>query len=292
VESRTEVAVIDPEELARLVEALDTAASGTGPVTGREFAPGLEANAGDEPDAAGDDAADLISRVQRGINIAAHIESRPLIPLYEAAGENLPPAIKVDHEKMGYDFYLAEITFSVLLDGDEQLRAADFELRLSDDVTDKARKTRPVRIFPGRKDVDLFRVEVEGAVGLDVDLHLSVPSEAQAVLPFAKAAAQVKAGVQTKMIAGPYSFQFRKAAIEVLGESDPLILWRYKLASELAGKNDFKSMLVLKVAKEATRIDAAAILEVVPFKKRWLLFEKVLPKLTMRAKLPIELARR
>ena len=213
-----------------------------------------------------------------------------LLPLFAAAGKPVPPELRVDHEQQGYDFWSAEVAFSVLLPPDQYPLNAEFGLRLSDDVADPARRTRPIQLFPGRQDVTLFRADVEAAVGIDANMRLSLPTSVEGIpLPFEKvsASARLKAG----MVIGPLSFPICKAAVEVAGMQSQDIYWRYNMQSALTGANTFKSVLILKVAKEARAVSCAASLKVTPFKPAWLFFKEQLPPLTCNAQLPIELTR-
>jgi len=236
-------------------------------------------------------AADVIAVARSGVKIAPQTESRPLIPLFEAANTPLPPEMKVDHEKMGFVFYSVEIVFSILLPQDQWAQSADFHLNLSDDITEPARRLRPIRIFPDYKDITFFKVDLDGAVGIDAGLNVKIPLQSTAIVPFANfsAEAKVKAGI----VVGPLSFPFRKTAIEVTGESDQEVFWRYNLQTQLRGTNIFKSILILKVAEEAKTIQISAELGVVPCKRRWLLFGREnLPRLTDQRPLPVQLALR
>jgi hypothetical protein len=232
---------------------------------------------------------DILDTARRGVNVAPYIESRPLVALCEAAGADLPPDVKVDTQKMHYDFYVAEANFSIKLEPGLGVKSADFDLTLSDDITDATRGVRPVRVFPGRKDIDFFKIDVTGSVGIDTSINLTVPREATSILSFVDAAATAKA--KLGIVIGPFEFTFRRAAVEVKGEGDPAVSWSYRLESELAGKNDFKSILVLKIAHEAMRVDAFAKLSVVPYKRSWWPFRKALPTLVRRRNIPIELAK-
>ena len=90
---------------------------------------------------------------------------------------------------------------------------------------------------------------------------------------------------------GPFQFQFRRAAIEVIGESDQNILWRYNMHSELTGANEFKSFLLLKVAQEAKQVTLDVSLGLVPCKRKWLIFKDMLPPIPDRMPLAVELVR-
>lgn len=226
---------------------------------------------------------------QKGVEIASQTESRPLISLFKAAKVELPPEIKVDKQQMHYNFYWVEVTFSSLLPKSQFLLSSELELTLSDDVHDSARRTRPIRLFPDRKDIDLFKIDLEGAIGIDQSMNISVPMLGTNLLPFKKAA--IDANVKAKIVVGPFHFGFRKAAIEVKGKSDQFIHWRYNLQSELYGTNDFKSVLVLKIAEEATDVQISASLGVVPCKRRWLIFKEVLPPISDQRTLPVELVK-
>jgi len=224
---------------------------------------------------------------KKGVEIASQTESRPLISLFKAAKVELPPEIKVDNQQMRYNFYWVEVTFSSLLPKSQFLLSAELELTLSDDVRDSARRTRPIRLFPDRKDIDLFKIDLEGAIGIDQNMNISVPMVGAKLLPFKEVAIDAK--IKAKIVVGPFHFGFRKAAIEVKGKSDQFIHWRYNLQSELYGTNDFKSVLVLKIAEEATDVQISASLGVIPCKRRWLIFKDVLPPISDQRTLPVEL---
>jgi hypothetical protein len=233
---------------------------------------------------------DVIASYRRGVTIAPQTESRPLIPLFEADGHAVPAALKVDHEKMGYDFYSVEVIFTILLPTDEYASSAEFNLEIVDDATNSARKTRPIQLFPERQDKDYFRADFEGAVGIDADMKLTLPlSVAGTVIPFLQLTPEAK--LKAKMVVGPFSFPFRKAAIEVTGEQSQNVYWRYNLQTTLKGANTFKSILILKVAKETTRVAFEADLKIVPCKPSWYLIRQHLPPIPVHARLVVELAR-
>lgn len=235
-------------------------------------------------------ATDVIETARRGVKIVPQTESRPLIPLFKAAKKELSPELIVDHEQMGFVFYVVEVIFNILLPRDQWPQSANFGLKLSDDIGDPARRLRPISLFPGRKDIQFFKVDLEGAVGIDAGLNVTIPLDKTTIFPFGSFSAKAK--INSNIAIGPLSFPFRKAAIEVIGEGDQNILWRYNLRSELKGTNVFKSILILKVAKEARSIRMAGALEVVPCKHRWLDFfgAKNLPRLTDQRALPVQLA--
>ena len=232
-------------------------------------------------------AADLLSAARRGVQIAPQVESRPLVPLYEAAGTPIPPPILIDRDRLGYEHYLVEITFSAMLPEDQQPLRAEFALRLDDDIVDPPRRLRPTELFPDRENIELFRVDLEGAIGLDANMKFTVPQDAGQPVPIAKldAETRLKAGIAF----GPLSFPFRKAKIEVTGISAQDVIWRYDLQSALLGRNVFKSTLLLKIAREAKRADLGAALSLVPYKRKWAVFKDRLPVLTARSSSAIEL---
>jgi hypothetical protein len=207
--------------------------------------------------------------------------------LFAAAGQTLPPELQVDHEKLNYDFYSVEVVFNIMLADDLHPADAKFELRLSDNVANPARKTRAIQLFPGRKDINLFTVDVEGGIGIDADMKLTLPTSAGgAPLPFGKVSADAK--LKAGIVVGPFSYPICRAAIEVVGEQSPVMSWHYKMASALAGANTFKSVLILKVAKEAGEIALDATLWVTPYKTSWLRLRTVLPPLRASARLVVE----
>ena len=231
-------------------------------------------------------ALDLLEHARRGISIAAQVESRPLVPLFEAAGHDLPSVVVAD-QQLKYEYYVVEVTTTILLPEDQRPLSAKLAITLGDDVEDEARRLRPHKLFPAHEDVELFSVNVEGAVGLNADLGVTVPAAVTGVLPFGQvgADAKVKAGI----VVGPYKFPFRKTKIDVVGESDQRIVWLYNMQSALWGTNMFKSILVLKVAREAKRANMGIALALVPYKRLWRIFKDRLPELASSAGKPIEL---
>jgi hypothetical protein len=233
-------------------------------------------------------AEDLLSSARAGIEIRPQSESRPLIPLFEAKGLEVPAELRVDHDHNGYDFYVVEVSFAALLPKDQRPLNAQFGLVLRDDITEPARQARPVRVFPAREDVQLFNINLEGSVGLDTGGRLTVPKVGGTLLSLAETTAEatVKAGIAV----GPFNFPFRKAKIEVIGDNGPDITWRYDMQSALWGTNEFKSILVLKIHQDARDVALGAALRLTPFKRRWVLFKDKLPELPCPTRrIPIEL---
>lgn len=231
-------------------------------------------------------AEDLLAHARHGISIAAQVESRSLVALFEAADEKLPPTVVAD-QALGYEYYVVEVTTTTLLPEDQRPLSAKLAIRLGDDVAEEARRLRPYRLFPAREDVELFSVNLEGAVGLNANLDVSVPGAVSGILPFSSVGAEAK--VNAGIVVGPYRFPFRKAKIEVIGEADQNIVWFYNMQSALWGTNIFKSILVLKIAREATTAEMGIALSLVPYKRFWLIFKDRLPELRASAGKPIEL---
>jgi hypothetical protein len=234
---------------------------------------------------------DILNRAKTGVRIAPLVESHPLIPLFRAAKIDLPPEIKVDHEELKYDFYYVEVIFSILMSKEEFPLSAGLRLVLTDDAQDAARRVRPIRLFPGRKDIQFFTADVEGAIGIDASMNIATPPIGLSFPSFSQVSAKLAAEAHLKanFVVGPLTFPFRKAALEVRGESDQDIYWRYNLQSELRGTNSFKSVLVLKVAQEIGSVQMTGILHVVPCKRRWLIFKEFLPELSDKIPLTVEL---
>lgn len=230
---------------------------------------------------------EIIAAYKKGVKIAPQTETRPLIPLYRAAKLTLPPEIQVDHQVSHYDFYLAQVIFGTTLPSDEYPISSELMIKLRDDVTDSARRTRPVSLFPARRDKELFKADLDIAVTLGASLKFQAPVPT----PVAVGEAKADAGAEAKLKIGTLHFAVHKAEVEVTGEGSQDILWRYAFDSHVTGANDFKSFLVLKVAQEARHCDMAASISLVPCKPHWLLFRKVLPALHHQLVLPVTLAR-
>lgn len=227
------------------------------------------------------------------VRIHAHAESLPLFRLCQAVGVEPPPDLKVAAEQ-GYRFDLIQVIFSVFLPVGQFPASAALTLQLTDNVRDATRSTRPVRLFPASQHKDLFRVDLEGGVGLDAHMDMTVPLDGQNVLPFGTVKAKVDADLKAKFVFGPFSYRFRKALIEVRGESDPRMDWRYNCTSEMMGTNEFKHIFVLKIPQEATKVTIDAIAGVVPCRRPWWtlwLVTRALPEATDRQVLEVELPR-
>ena len=222
---------------------------------------------------------------QYWVKIAPQTESRPLVALFEKKNQELPPEIKVDIEKMRYTFYLVETTFSSMLPKGMSLLSAQFNLTLKSNIVDPARRIRAISLFPNHKDIQYFNIDLDGGVGIDSGLNFTVPKTGIDLIPYVKIDAKFKAGITI----GPLHFPYRKAAIEVTGDSDQNIAWRYNLKSELTGTNMFKSLLILKLPQEATHAQIDASLSVIPYKQKWLLFKEQLPPLIDQIPLPLEI---
>ena len=272
---------LSDDQLARLERRLAFLVDQLVPGTSRDTreipdeADEVEVPARDELRAA---AEDLLSAARQGIEIRPRSESRPLIPLYEERRIPVPADLRVDHDQNGYDFYLVEVGFAALLPEDELPLSAQFGVVLRDDIAEPARQVRPVRVFPGREDVELFRADLQGAVGLDAGGRLTVPAVGGTLLSMSETMAQ--ATIRAEIAIGPFSFPFRKAKIEVVGENGPDVTWRYNMRSALWGANEFKSILVLKVHRQARHVALGAALRLIPYKRRWLVFKDKLPELT------------
>lgn len=281
---------LDEDQIGQLERRLAIAASKLDPGNKRgqhDSRPSAEADASGYPDL--DMLITEIVEVGRnGIRIASQVESIPIIPLMEALRQPLPVDLKVAHDQSKYVFYIAQVIFSVLLPADQYARFATLEITLKDDVNDSVRRSRPIRLFPARKDINLFTINLGGGIGVDAGINLTVPQIDNQIIPFARAS--VDANIKNSFVFGPIEFPFRQAEIEVLGEADQHIVWRYNLESAFYGTNEFKSFLILKVAEEARSLDMDVVLKIIPCNPRWLLFERLLPELTDRKLLPVELS--
>lgn len=222
------------------------------------------------------------------IKIHSHAESRPIIPLFKAARKPVPPEVKVDHEQMGYDFYLVEITSSMHLAQDQFPLSAALGLTISDDIKKIMKRSRVYRLFPERKDSTLFSFNIEGGVGIDANMNFSIPMSGSDIIPFGKL--DTKAKLKAGFVFGPVSFQFRKAAIQVTGTGDQEVLWYYSnFDPPLYGISELTSVLVLKIHEKATSVQLNVFLAVKPCKRTWILLKDSLPPLSAKATLPVEL---
>jgi hypothetical protein len=209
--------------------------------------------------------------------------------IFSQIGRELPVTYK-DDERAGYKFFLVGVTFNILLSQDQFANSAEFELVIEDDINDPIHKTRPVFLFPARKDKTYFTADLEGTVAIDTNMNFHVPLSQSGLIPFGELQAKASADLKAKIVA-EYKYQYRKAVIEVIGESDILVRWRYNLKSELTGANMFKSYLIMKTPNEAKLVKMTSSLAVVPAKKRWSgrFGSKLLPALPANCILQLEL---
>ncbi len=291
-EKRVELtARLGEDELSVLERRLDIAIArllpGTSKVRGLEKGIGEDREQG-ELEAV---AQEVVTAARTGVRIAPLVESRPLVPLFKAAKIDLPPEVKVDHQQMKYDFYCVESTFSILLSQEQFALLAELDITVIDDAHSTARCTRPLRLFPGRKDIQFFTADLEGGIGIDASMNISTPEVGLQLPSFAQVSAKMATDAKLKanFVVGPLTFPFRRAAIEVVGESDQRIFWRYNLQSELKGANLFKSVLILKVPQEVQSVQMKAALSIMPCTHRWLVFKNALPKLSDTRSLTVEL---
>ncbi|AFS80369.1 hypothetical protein NKOR_02355 [Candidatus Nitrosopumilus koreensis AR1] len=231
---------------------------------------------------------EIIKTYEDGIRISSQIDSTPLIPMYKNAEQKIPPKIITQHETMKYDFYLIEFFFGLMLKKGLFPKTAQLNVKLSDDVVKDNRKTFPTQLFPGRKDKKYFEANVSGSFGINADLEFSVPEVIGQPIPFADV--KVDGNLKSNFILGPFQYEYKKASIEVSGLNDPEIFWKYNMESELHGTNDFKSIMILKVAQEAKSVQMKVKLGVIPYKKEWhRLSHEELPLLTDEITQEVEL---
>ena len=226
---------------------------------------------------------------KNGIEIAPHVECIPLIPLFEIKKMELPAELQVEFQEKHYKFYMTEIICNMMFDKGVFPLSAELGVTIDDDSTDPVRKTRPIKLFPDRKDITRFSVDVEGAVTIDAGLNISVPTGPAGIIPFGDVHAGLDANAKTNILAGPYTYQFKQAAIEVIGTGTDHPYWKYNLKSELSGMNEFKSTLILKVAEETSKINFSITFKVVPCKRKWLALNDALPSLTDKVTACIEI---
>lgn len=239
---------------------------------------------------------DILQTARKGvpISISEIPESFPLQAIADAAGINLPPSITVPAKKQRYVFYLVEVIFNMEFKKGVFPKNAEFMLNIEDDVNPSYRKSRPIQLFPCRKDKQLFRLDVVGSITIDAGMDISVPMSGSNILPFARVKANAIGTVKANIVIGPFSYVFRKAVIEVTGVGRQVVHWSYKLASVLGGKNMFKSYLLMKIDERATYVKMRAFLTVVPYKKKWItlrLKKHLLRRLQVSADLEVDLTR-
>lgn len=231
---------------------------------------------------------DAIGLVRRGVRVVPFAETLPLLPLYAARGEQLPPELQVAHEQQQYDFHLVSLTFTLALEDNESPDSAEFTVRIQDDVGG-ARASRAIRVFPERAHSSWFRAEARFNVELDASLAFSASHTAA----HANAKATAAAGSAVRVLAGPFTIELGRTELEVLGEGDREVGWRYRVQQALAGKNDYRSLLVLKVARETKSVRLLTEIGVKTYRRSWtsLWLRERLPLLRASAELEVELPR-
>lgn len=241
--------------------------------------------------ARGSDVDDAIGLVRRGVRLVPFAETTPLLPLYRKKNQEVPPELAVAHEEQGYEFFLVQLTFSLRLEDDESPDRAEFVVEIHDGV-EGPRATRTVEVFPKRADVRWFEASGELAVNLESSLKFSVEAANQA----GKAKAEGGVEVKGKVLAGPFHIEVGQTQLTVAGESDREIAWIYQVHRALAGKSDFQSFLVLKIARETLereegKVSLQAKIGVRTYRRTWktLWLKDTLPVLHAKADLELDL---
>ncbi|WP_437762090.1 hypothetical protein WMF27_01225 [Sorangium sp. So ce281] len=282
---REVIAVLPAEAVASWEEALRAAARGDG-----EAPAGPELEAFFDPfrpaAAVASDPEDAIGLVRRGVRLAPFAETTPLLPLYAALGRELPPPLRVASEEQRYEFLLVALTFSLRLDDDESPDHAEFVVKIRDGI-DGPRASRAVEVFPQRVHAAYFQASAQLSVALEASMKFSVETEA---VP----RAGVDAAAEAKVLAGPFTIDIGQTELDVSGEGDRDIGWVYRVRRALEGKNDFRSFLVLKVARETEKVRLLANIGVRTYRRTWktLWLREKLPILYASAALDIELPNR
>jgi hypothetical protein len=147
------------------------------------------------------------------------------------------------------------------------------------------RATRAIRLFPQRVHSTWFQADARFNVELDASLSFA------ASYPGADAKAGARAGGSVKVLAGPFQIELGRTELEVLGEGDREMGWRYRVRQALLGQNDYRSFLVLKVANEATKLQLETNIGVKTYRRSWstLWLRDKMPILYARALLDVEL---
>ncbi len=238
------------------------------------------------------DPEDAIGLIRRGVRVAPVAETTPLLPLYEAHGRDLPAELRVAAEQQNYEFYLVALTFSLRLEDNESPDHAEFAVKVRDGVTGP-RASRAVEVFPQRVHTSFFKAEGQISVALEASMKFAVGLDGLPGLP-GQAQAGGDAAAGAKAIVGPFTIDVGQTELDVSGEGDRDIGWIYRVRRALEGKNDFKSFLVLKVAKETPKVDLLANIGVRTYRRTWrtLWLREKLPILYARAMLEVELTRR
>lgn len=245
------------------------------------------------------DEQNAIGLVTRGVRLAPFAESTPLVPLYRELGHALPATLKIAHEQQAYNFVLVQLTFSLRLGDDEVPDYAQFVVDIEDGV-EGPRATRTHEMFPQQRHASWFRANAALAVALDTSMQFNVAAALPALsgaeaLPVASAEAQAQAEGQAKLgvnaLVGPFRIELGRTELEVAGSGDRNISWIYRAGDALAGKSDFKSFLVLKVARETTRVELRSQIGVRTYRRSWrtLWLRDVMPILRADARLSVEL---
>ncbi|WP_437531149.1 hypothetical protein WME79_01240 [Sorangium sp. So ce726] len=282
---REVIAVLPAEAVTSWEEALRAAARGDGEAP---VGPELEAFFDPFRPAAAmcSDPEDAIGLVRRGVRVAPFAETTPLLPLYAALGRELPPPLRVASEEQRYEFLLVALTFSLRLDDDESPDHAEFVVKIRDGV-DGPRASRAVEVFPQRVHATYFQASAQLSVALEASMKFSVEADSAT-------RAGVDAAAEAKVLAGPFTIDIGQTELDVSGEGDRDIGWVYRVRRALEGKNDFRSFLVLKVARETEKVRLLVNIGVRTYRRTWktLWLREKLPILYASAALDIELPNR
>jgi hypothetical protein len=143
---------------------------------------------------------EIVETSREGVRITPYTETHDLGYIFDQLKRELPVTFKAD-QQIGYKFFLVGVTFNVLLSKDQFAKSAEFELVIGDDIDDPIHKTRPIYLFPARKDKTYFSAELEGTVAIDTSMNFHVPLTETGLIPFGEFQAKASAELKAKIVA-------------------------------------------------------------------------------------------
>jgi hypothetical protein len=119
---------------------------------------------------------------------------------------------------------------------------------------DDPRHTRPVAwdLFPKTKMRDMFKID--GQFGIDLDLKFQIPIQVAAGAPLPIGEVGPKAKVS--FLIGPWNYSFKKASILSSGELDCEACWRIHDSYELLNSGDLQINMIMKKLEAVNAVKA------------------------------------
>jgi hypothetical protein len=197
------------------------------------------------------------------VQLDHYVDPLKLIPLYKMKKIDIPADI--DQWSKKFDFFELNFGGSILVKDGMAVKQLELGILFDPDLGSRKRHAVAYSIFPTNQ----WR-EYGGAsltFGLTGDLGFEVPLKPNG-LPFGKVG-EIGPQIKSKLLLGPFAFNFKKAIITGVGKGSNQINWIIK-KEEFLKSGDFETRVVLKVPGKRKTIKARVVLLATVIPPGWL----------------------